>query len=271
MKWLTILGLITTQEIPSPIADWEEDATKNGPTVRVQIPTAIQAKGRQFNKLEMAKRIAAARQANKELVKAEGRQLSWESKLIPEGSRNAPIPESNQGVSFENQEQMQDSLPDVKRYVHLDLSAAPVSKSYLIEIFNLFAKNSVGGVILEYGARFPYNSGLSSLRADVKVDGENISQSKGFSFTIDDINSINDAAASAGLNVIPMLDVCSNAGFVLSKMPKLRIEPSAILDFNPFSIEVRVTLEKMIKQVLETHPKAGNIHLGMKILKLLKF
>merc|ERR1712123_493084 len=114
-----ILGLVNVAlsdyaNIQSPLAEWNEEATKSGPTVHVQIPTAIQQAGRQFNKLEMAKRMAAA-----------------------------PIPVDN--VNFENQEQMTDALPDVRRYVHLDLSAAPPSRAYLIELIKLLGSNGIGG------------------------------------------------------------------------------------------------------------------------------
>merc|ERR1711920_763842 len=97
MKW--IIGLLVNvvlsvdyAEILSPLAEWNEEATKSGPTVHVQIPTAIQQAGRQFNKLEMAKRIAAARQANKEIAKLEGRALSWEAKVNRDEVAAAPIP-----------------------------------------------------------------------------------------------------------------------------------------------------------------------------------
>ena len=267
MKWIIGLFVLIRSElsIPSPLAEWQdEESTKSGPTVHVQIPTAIQQKGRQFNKLEMAKRIAAARHANKELMKVEGRQLSWESKLIPDDAHDAPIPvvDGEGGVSFENQEQMTDSLPDIKRYVHLDMSVAPVSRAYLIDILNLLAKNGVGGVIIEYGATFPYNGALSSLRADIKLIGDKMQQTNNFAYTIDDIHAINDAASNVGLNVIPLLDLCSNAGFVLVKMEKLKVEEAFIQDFNPLSIEVRVTLERMVKQILEIHSKSGHFHLG---------
>ena len=60
-----------------------DEVPDNGPTIRVQIPTELKEKGRRYNKLEMAKRIAAARQANKEAARIEGRQLSWESLALP--------------------------------------------------------------------------------------------------------------------------------------------------------------------------------------------
>ena len=78
-----LLGSLVGQEevvIPNFIPD---DVPDNGPTIRVQIPTELKEKGRQYNKLEMAKRIAAARQANKEAARIEGRQLSWESLALP--------------------------------------------------------------------------------------------------------------------------------------------------------------------------------------------
>ena len=53
----------------------------------------------------------------------------------------------------------------------------------------------------------------------------------------------------------------------LVKMAKLKVEESFIEDFNPLSIEVSVTLERMVKQILEIHSKSGHIHLGKNDLK----
>ena len=77
-----LLGSLVGQE-EVVIPNIPDDVPDNGPTIRVQIPTELKEKGRQYNKLEMAKRIAAARQANKEAARIEGRQLSWESLALP--------------------------------------------------------------------------------------------------------------------------------------------------------------------------------------------
>ena len=74
-------SLVGQEEVVMP--NVPEEVPDNGPTIRVQIPTELKEKGRQYNKLEMAKRIAAARQANKEAARIEGRQLSWESLALP--------------------------------------------------------------------------------------------------------------------------------------------------------------------------------------------
>ena len=74
-------SLVGQEEVVMP--NVPDEVPDNGPTIRVQIPTELKEKGRQYNKLEMAKRIAAARQANKEAARIEGRQLSWESLALP--------------------------------------------------------------------------------------------------------------------------------------------------------------------------------------------
>ena len=159
-------------EVASPIID-DMDENRSGPTVRIQIPTGLRKAGRQYNKLEMAKRIAAARQANKQAVQAEGRQLSWESLALP---KIEELPEEDEdSVSYQNQEQLEDSLPDIKRYIHIDLSALPPSNQYLHELLALLAENGVGGVFLEYGNRFPYEKDLKVLKNnDVSYSKEEI-------------------------------------------------------------------------------------------------
>ena len=107
-----LLGYLVGQMLPNEnvaMPSELDEAPDNGPTIRVQIPTALKQAGRQYNKLEMAKRIAAARQANKEAARLEGRQLSWESLALPKDviveTDGADI---TADVSYENQEQMDD-------------------------------------------------------------------------------------------------------------------------------------------------------------------
>ena len=47
------------------------------------IPTEIHDAGKQYNRVDLARRIAAARQARKEEDRAIGHQLSWESIMAP--------------------------------------------------------------------------------------------------------------------------------------------------------------------------------------------
>ena len=168
--WYILIGLNLAEEIASPVIDHDEN--KSGPTIRVQIPTGLRKAGRQYNKLEMAKRIAAARQANKEVDRAEHRQLSWESLVLP--SHQEPVPPEDDSVSYENQQQMEDSLPDIKRYIHVDLAAAPPTVDYLENLFTLFSQNQIDGVFLEYGNRFPFDGIISKLSTNKPYSKRNI-------------------------------------------------------------------------------------------------
>ena len=73
---------------------------------------------------------------------------------------------SDESVSYENQDQMDDVLPDIKRYIHVDVSAMPPKSSYLIEVIDIIAANGAGGIFIEYGYRFPFKDNLSKLSSD---------------------------------------------------------------------------------------------------------
>ena len=188
VEWFCVLFTLgLSEEIASPVIDNGDN--QSGPTIRVQIPTGLRKAGRQYNKLEMAKRIAAARQANKEVDQAEHRQLSWESLVLP--SHQDPVPDNDDSVSYENQQQMEDSLPDTKRYIHIDLAAAPPKVEYLEKLFTLFSENQIDGVFLEYGNRFPFDGLISNL-TNTKT-----------AYTKDDIQSVVKFATKLNIEILP--------------------------------------------------------------------
>ena len=59
-----------------------------------------------------------------------------------------------------------------------------------------------------------------------------------------------------------MLDVCTNSGFITTKMPNLRLRENLIEDIDPFSNDAKTVMKEMVRQLLSYHPKAGNFHLG---------
>lgn len=56
-------------------AAWQNPNHDEGPAIHYNIPTEIHDEGKQFNRVDLAKRIAAARQARKEEDRAIGHQL----------------------------------------------------------------------------------------------------------------------------------------------------------------------------------------------------
>ena len=70
-------------------------------------------------------------------------------------SESSEIPESDE-VDVENQNQLEDSLPEIERFVNLDFSGAPPSVEYIEELFKLLSSLKASGVFIEYSDTFPY-------------------------------------------------------------------------------------------------------------------
>ena len=98
---------------------------------------------------------------------------------------------SDESVSYENQDQMDDVLPDIKRYIHVDVSAMPPKSSYLIEVIDIIAENGAGGIFIEYGNRFPFKDNLSKLSSD------------GFKYTEADIQLFDNHAREKKIELLP--------------------------------------------------------------------
>ena len=98
---------------------------------------------------------------------------------------------SDESVSYENQDQMDDVLPDIKRYIHVDVSAMPPKSTYVIELIDIIAENGAGGIFLEYGNRFPFKDNLSKLSSDV------------FKYTEADIQLFDNHAREKKIELLP--------------------------------------------------------------------
>ena len=59
-------------------------------------------------------------------------------------------------IIVKNQNQLEDSLPDIKQFVHLDFSGAPPSVEYIEELFKLLSSLKASGVFIEYSDTFPF-------------------------------------------------------------------------------------------------------------------
>ena len=135
-------------------------------------------------------------------------------------------------VNIENQDQFEDSLPDVKRFVHFDLAAAPPNIAYLKQIFELIAEMGGNGVFLEYEATFPFDGDLSVLTNRKR------------SYTETEINGIVKMAHELNLEIVPVIDVCTNAFYITKSFEQLRVKKDCFMDLNPMLTETNNFVHK---------------------------
>jgi hypothetical protein len=179
-----------------------------------------------FDRVELAKRIAAARKAEKESNQAIGSQLSWEGLVAPIPGRH-PVQDmfnaDTDELDMENQDQLVDQLPDIKRFVHIDLAAGRPSVEYLKEVFALLKNIGASGIILEWEQTFPYGGEISYLSNPDR------------SYSRSELDQIIKSANENKLEIIPLVDVCTNAEFATKHKPELKISPSCFMDFHPLN------------------------------------
>ena len=184
-------------------------------------------KEKTFDRVELAKRIAAARKAEKESNQAIGSQLSWEGLVAPLPGSHQPVHDlfnsDSDELDMENQDQLVDQLPDIKRFVHVDLAAGRPSVEYLKEFFKVLKEIGASGIFLEWEQTFPYGGEISFLSSPDR------------SYSRSELDEILKSAQENKLEVIPLIDVCTNAEFATKHKPELKISPTCFMDFHPLS------------------------------------
>ena len=133
------------------------------------------------------------------------------------------MPESEE-VDVENQNQLEDSLPDIKRFVHLDFSGAPPSVEYIEQVFQLLSGLKASGVFIEYSDSFPFFEKMEKLTNEKR------------SYTRDEILKIGSLADQYSLEIVPVVDVCSNAFFITKHFESLRFRVRNSFQSDPIKI-----------------------------------
>lgn len=143
--------------------------------------------------------------------------------------------------------------PKGQKLVHLDLKGAPPRVEYLHKLIELFSQLGVNGLLVEYEDMFPYEGELKLLQA-----GTHPSYSRG------EVLSLQEAAKSKGMEVIPLIQTFGHMEFVLKHRPMwdLREVAHCVGTLNPHKEDGVKLVMEMLRQVVELHPGLNTLHIG---------
>lgn len=137
------------------------------------------------------------------------------------------------------------------RLVHFDLKGAPPKVDYFKGILPILKASGATGLLMEYEDTFPFWGALSPVAAP-------------YSYTKEDILSIQSLAQDLELEVIPLVQTFGHMEFVL-KLPQFKHlreskdSPSALCPLNHESFEL---VAEIIDQVMSLHNKSKWLHIG---------
>uniref|UniRef100_A0A671MTD4 beta-N-acetylhexosaminidase n=1 Tax=Sinocyclocheilus anshuiensis TaxID=1608454 RepID=A0A671MTD4_9TELE len=145
------------------------------------------------------------------------------------------------------------SLRSCKKFVHLDLKGAPPRIGYLIELIQLFADLGANGLLVEYEDMFPYEGELKVLQSTIQPP-----------YSREEIVSIQDAANSRGLEIIPLVQTFGHLEFVLKHevFRDLREVDYCLGTLNPHRDGGDRLVQDMLQQIMKLHPKSTSLHIG---------
>lgn len=140
-----------------------------------------------------------------------------------------------------------------KKFVHLDLKGAPPRIGYLTELIQLFADLGANGLLIEYEDMFPYEGELKVLQSTTQPP-----------YSREEIVSIQDAANSRGLEIIPLVQTFGHLEFVLKHevFRDLREVDYCLGTLNPHRDAGVRLVQEMLQQVMKLHPKSTSLHIG---------
>ncbi|KAF4106534.1 hexosaminidase D [Onychostoma macrolepis] len=148
---------------------------------------------------------------------------------------------------------MDQPLRSCKKIVHLDLKGAPPRIGYLTELIQLFADLGANGLLIEYEDMFPYEGELKVLQSTTQPP-----------YSREEIVSIQNAASSRGLEIIPLVQTFGHLEFVLKHkvFRELREVDYCLGTLNPHRDAGLRLVQEMLQQVMKLHPKSTSLHIG---------
>jgi len=146
-----------------------------------------------------------------------------------------------------------DKFVPIRKMVHLDLKGAPYKPHFFDELFAFFNNLGLTGVLIEWEDMFPYTGKLATA-----VNGN--------AYSLQDIETILQAAKAHHLDVIPLVQTFGHLEWILKleEFKHLR-EDSRYPQVICFAAEESFTLIKdMVDQVASVHKKFGMkyFHMG---------
>ncbi|KAI2658422.1 Hexosaminidase D [Labeo rohita] len=122
-----------------------------------------------------------------------------------------------------------------------------------LNLIQLFADLGANGLLIEYEDMFPYEGELKVLQSTTQPP-----------YSREEIVSIQDAASSRGLEIIPLVQTFGHLEFVLKHeaFRDLREVDYCLGTLNPHRDGGLRLMQEMLQQVMKLHPKSTSLHIG---------
>ncbi|CAM4888165.1 unnamed protein product [Rotaria socialis] len=145
-------------------------------------------------------------------------------------------------------------LPDLDKYIHLDLKGAPPKANKFYEpFFNFIDKIQMGvkGIVIEYEDMLPLN-------------GRFANATNRLAYKKSDIELIQTAAKNHQLKVIPLIQTFGHLEWLLKlqEFELYRDDIALPMAISPCIDSTYVLLEDLLQQTLDMHPDSDTIHIG---------
>lgn len=138
-----------------------------------------------------------------------------------------------------------------ERVVHLDLKGSPPTVKFLTSLFPRLREYGATGLLIEWEDMLPFDGALQCIRSDEH-------------YTREEVSEILAAAASCGLEVIPLVQTFGHLEFVLKhdEFASLREDPDNYMDLCPEMDGSSELAAELIRQVVLFHPGIRMLHVG---------
>ena len=138
-----------------------------------------------------------------------------------------------------------------QKLVHFDLKGAAPKLDYLLRLMPLLREWGATGILVEYEDMFPYKDELQII-------------SKAYSYTLDDIYRLQQAAENENLTFIPLVQTFGHMEFVLKhgNFEKLRETATNPISVCPLHKAALNLVKSLVEQILEAHGDLKYLHIG---------
>ena len=138
-----------------------------------------------------------------------------------------------------------------QKLVHFDLKGAAPKLDYLLRLMPLLREWGATGILIEYEDMFPYKDQLQII-------------CKPYSYTLDDIYRLQQAAENENLTFIPLVQTFGHMEFVLKhgNFEKLRETVNNPISVCPLHKAALNLVKSLVEQIVDAHEDLKYLHIG---------